>query len=477
MMRKLLSLIAVILGATSLHGADRPNVLLICVDDLRPELSSFGVDYIHSPHIDRLASQGRAFQRHYVQAPTCGASRYTLLTGRYGPYGNGALFARGRRVLSESDAAERPSLPAYFRSSGYTTVSVGKVSHHPGGRGGSDWDDSNELEMPLSWDRHLLPAGPWLHPRGAMHGLAHGEIRGNAKDMDLFQATPGEDSIYPDGLIVEEALSQMDALSAAANERPFFLAVGIIRPHLPFGAPEKYRRLYDDVPLPVADNLAKPEGKTTWHGSGEFMKYNRWGRNPNTDPEFALEVRRHYAACVSYADALVGRLLERLEASGLADNTIVALWGDHGWSLGEHAIWGKHHLFDEGLRSPLIIRAPQVERAGEATDAIVETIDLFPTLCELAGLPAPNFVDGTSLAPQLRDPNAKGRAAFGYTNARTVRTERYRLIEHRDGHIELYDHQDDPGETRNVAAAQPEVVAALTERLRERLGEPRAARN
>ena len=471
MMPKRLSLIGVFLAATALNAAQRPNVLLICVDDLRPELASFGVDYIQSPHIDLLAAQGRAFHRHYVQAPTCGASRYTLLTGLYGPYGNGALFARGRRVLSETDAAERPSLPAYFRSRGYKTVSVGKVSHHPGGRGGPDWDDPEELEMPMSWDRHLLPAGPWLHPRGAMHGLAHGEIRRNAKDMDLFQAAPGDDSIYPDGLIVDESLRQMDMLAAASEETPFFLAVGIIRPHLPFGAPEKYLRLYDGVEFPVADNLAKPEGKTTWHGSGEFMKYNRWGRNPNTDAEFALEVRRHYAACVSYADALVGQLLDRLDQLGVADNTIVALWGDHGWSLGEHAIWGKHHLFDEGLRSPLIIRAPQVERSGEATSAIVETIDIFPTLCELAGLDRPGFVDGTSLLPQLRDPSAGGRAAFGYTNARTVRTDRYRLIEHRDGQVELYDHENDPGETRNVAEERPVVVAELTGLLRDRLGD------
>ena len=164
-----------------------PNVLLICVDDLRPELACYGKDYISSPNIDQLASRARIFGRHYVQAPTCGASRYTLLTGQYGPGDNGALFQRAKR-LAEGATKMVPTMPSWFRSHGYTTVSVGKVSHHPGGRGGSDWDDNELLEMPESWDRHLLPAGPWQHPRGAMHGLANGEMRKNAKEMEAAQA-------------------------------------------------------------------------------------------------------------------------------------------------------------------------------------------------------------------------------------------------------------------------------------------------
>ena len=152
-----------------------------------------------TPNIDRLASRGRAFHRHYVQSPTCGASRYTLLTGRYGSAGNGALFQRASR-LREAPTKVPPSMPAWFRDHGYTTVSVGKVSHHPGGRGGKDWDDDDSPEMPNSWDRHLLPGGPWKHPRGWMHGLAHGEIRVNAGKMDVFQSAEGPDTIYPDGV-------------------------------------------------------------------------------------------------------------------------------------------------------------------------------------------------------------------------------------------------------------------------------------
>jgi iduronate 2-sulfatase len=434
------------------------NVLLICIDDLRPELKCFGKDYIHSPNIDALAARGRAFTRHYVQAPTCGASRYALLTGTYGPAGNGALFQRAQNP-------KNPSLPAHFRDNGYTTVSIGKVSHHPGGRGGSDWDDDSKLELPNSWDRHLLPAGKWHHPRGWMHGLANGEIRKNAKDMDLFQALEGNDEIYPDGIAVDETLKQLKLL--ADDKKPFFLATGILRPHLPFGAPAKYLRPYKDAKLPPISHPNKPEGKTTWHGSGEFMKYNRWGKDPNKDDAFATQVRKHYAACVTYADAQVGKIIQQLNDLGLAKNTIIILWGDHGWHLGEHAIWGKHALFEESLRSPLIVISPEVKKPGTISKAVAETIDLFPTLCDLTGLKKPGYLDGDSLLPQLKDAGAPSdNAAISYSNrARTLRTATHRLIAHKDGHLELYDHTTPEGETKNLAKEEPGLAKKLLTRL------------
>jgi iduronate 2-sulfatase len=434
------------------------NVLLICIDDLRPELKCFGKDYIHSPNIDALAARGRAFTRHYVQAPTCGASRYALLTGTYGPAGNGALFQRAQNP-------KNPSLPAHFRDNGYTTVSIGKVSHHPGGRGGSDWDDDSKLELPNSWDRHLLPAGKWQHPRGWMHGLANGEIRKNAKDMDLFQALEGNDEIYPDGIAVDETLKQLKLL--ADDKKPFFLATGILRPHLPFGAPAKYLRPYKDAKLPPISHPNKPEGKTTWHGSGEFMKYNRWGKDPNKDDAFATQVRKHYAACVTYADAQVGKIIQQLNDLGLAKNTIIILWGDHGWHLGEHAIWGKHALFEESLRSPLIFVSPEVKKPGTISKAVAETIDLFPTLCDLTGLKKPGYLDGDSLLPQLKDAGAPSdNAAISYSNrARTLRTATHRLIAHKDGHLELYDHTTPEGETKNLAKEEPGLAKKLLTRL------------
>ncbi len=464
-------LVAGLLGALAgrATAAQRPNVLLLCIDDLRPELNCFGVDYIRSPQIDKLAARGRVFRRHYVQAPTCGASRFALLTGTYGPYGNGALFQRARRLAKDPDSVP-PSLPAWFRRNGYTTVSLGKVSHHPGGRGGANWDDPSQPEMPRSWDRHLMPTGPWQHPRGAMHGLARGEIRKKAGDMDVFQSAEGPDTIYPDGLTTDAAIEQLDQLAEDAPAKPFFLAVGIIRPHLPFGAPARYIEPYRDARLPPTPHPEKPDGKTTWHGSGEFMKYNRWGRNPNEDAPFAIEVRKHYAACVSYADALVGRILARLDELGLRDDTIVVLWGDHGWHLGEHAVWGKHTLFEESLRSPLIVSHPGIAHAGKASDCVVETIDVFPTLCDLAGLRTPEGLDGATLVPILKDPAAAGRTACSYTgSARTIRTATHRLIAHRGGHLELYDHRTPQGETRNLAESDPATAAKLLEQLRERL--------
>ncbi len=459
--------VSVVLVSNVRAELDRPNVLLICVDDLRPELNCFGVDYIKSPNIDALAEAGRLFKRHYVQAPTCGASRFTLLTGQYGGGGNDALFQRAKQIEKDPKSVD-PSMPAFFRDNGYTTVSVGKVSHHPGGRGGPDWDDESIPEMPLSWDRHLLPAGDWQHPRGSMHGLAHGEIRKDARDMDVFQAVEGSDEIYPDGLIVNEALEQMDDL-ASDEAKPFFLAVGIIRPHLPFGAPARYLDQYKDVALPPVPHPSKPEWKTTWHGSGEFMKYNRWGKDPNEDAEFSEEVRRNYAACVTYADEQVGRLMARLEEHGLRDNTVVVLWGDHGWHLGEHGIWGKHALFEESLRSPLIVSYPGIPDAGKETMAMVETIDVFPTLVDIAGLDVPNYVDGRTLRPVLDDPNASGQPAYAYgKKGSTVRTKTHRLIAHESGYLELYDQSAPDGVSRNFAEEDPEIATELLKLIKAR---------
>lgn len=455
--------------SVDVSSASQKNVLLICVDDLRPELKCFGADYIHSPNIDALAENGVRFRHHYVQAPTCGASRYALLTGRYGPSSNGALFSRATRI--EKDPSKvAASMPAWLKQHGYTTVSVGKVSHHPGGRGGNDWDDASKPEMPLSWDRHLMPCGPWQHPRGAMHGLAHGEIRIKADEMDVFQSEAGGDDIYPDGLILNQAKSELQELTTN-TDKPFFLAVGFIRPHLPFGAPAEYMQPYGKAILPPIAHPEKPGGTTTWHRSGEFMKYNRWGHNPNNDAEFARQCRLHYAACVTYADALVGKLLSELKATGEADNTVVILWGDHGWHLGEHSIWGKHALFEESLHSPLIISAPKSNHAGEAVDQVVETLDIFPTVCDLCDLPAPDTIHGESLVSLL---NGKSRErnkqlAVSYAKAKTVRTDRFRLVQHTKGQVELYDHQGDAKETVNVAEQFPDVVLALQQQLNQRL--------
>ena len=455
----------VVLGAVLMAScrqtppAQKPNVLLICVDDLRPELKSFGADYIHSPNIDGLAETGVSFRRHFVNAPSCGPSRYTLLIGQYGPAKNDALFQRAGRI-AQGSAAE-PSMPEWFKTHGYSTVSVGKVSHHPGGRGGDDWNDSTIVEIPDAWDRHLMPVAEWEHPRGMMHGLANGEIRRKSGEMDVFQTVDGDDKIYPDGVITEEAVKQLRMLSKD-DEKPFFLAVGIIKPHLPFGAPKSYLDLYKGIELPAIKHPQKPRDKTTWHPSYEYKQYNRWGKDPTTDAAFADQLRRHYAACVSYADAQVGKILEELKRTGADKNTIVVLWGDHGWHLGEHAIWGKHSLFEESLKSPLIIHYPGMDRKGSKTNAIVETLDIFPTLCELTGIERPDFARGVSLKDILDNPDKAGHPAIAYWNsATTIRTSTHRMVLHEDGYVELYNCTTPENETRNVVDHHPELVEEL----------------
>ena len=454
---------------SEVSSEERPNVLLICVDDLRPELGCYGREYIQSPEIDALAKSGILFENHYVQAPTCGASRAAMLTGRYGPVTNSntnaSLVQRANRLAKGEKV--NPTMPAWFRERGYTTVAIGKVSHHPGGYEGAKWNDKKKPEMPNSWDRSLLPTGPWQHPKGWMHGLAHGEIRDGSKTTDVYQAIAGPDSIYPDGVMIPEALNQLKSL--AQEDKPFFLAVGILRPHLPFGAPKKYLDLYQGVDLPPIPHPNKPEGRTTWHQSGEFNKYKRWGKDANKDAAFADEVRRHYAACVSYADTMVGKVMKALEETGVKENTIVVLWGDHGWHLGEHAIWGKHSLFEESLRSPLIFSYPKQKLKSESSEAVVESVDLFPTLCDLVGMTPPEKLDGESLVPFLENPEKEdsSQSAISYYGiGKTVRTSEHRLIVQKDGFVELYEDPSKNGETENVAAEHPEVVARLRKQLK-----------
>jgi iduronate 2-sulfatase len=461
-----------ILVASTLRGAEpalKPkNILLLCIDDLRPELRCFDAEYIHSPNIDRLAANGRAFRKHYVQAPSCGPSRYALLTGLYGPYGNDALFERARKVAANPDGVP-PSMPEWFRNHGYTTVSVGKVSHHPGGRGGKNWNEDAILEVPKAWDRHLMPVAEWETPRGAMHGLANGQVRDGATDgFPVFESYDGPDDSYPDGHITEEGIKQLAIL--ARDDKPFFLAIGLIKPHLPFGAPKAYMQHYEGKPLPPIPHPAKPDWKSTYHGSGEFMRYKSWGKDPNSDAEFADAVRRHYAACVSYADAQVGKILAELKSTGRDKDTVIVLWGDHGWHLGEYGVWGKHTLFEESLRAPLIIAYPGMGNAGKAANGVVETIDIFPTLCALTGTPVPDYAMGTSLLPQLVDPVSPGHTALAYMGSTaTIRTDDYRLIKHADGTDELYRFTPDGTVERLQPEENQSQISAMAALLKQRM--------
>ena len=449
--------------------AEKPNILLICVDDLRPELKSLGADYIHSPAMDSLVRSGRAFTRHYVQAPTCGASRYAMITGRYATttrqQNNDAFFCPEARKPGLP-----PAFPTHFRNHGYQTVAVGKITHHPGGLGGENWNDHTKVELPGAWDTNLMPTDPWKHPQGGMHGYAGGIPRG--KYRPVREHNDGDDLTYTDGWITREALRQMEGL--AASEKPFLLAVGIMKPHLPFACPKSYLDIYQDTKLPAIPHPQKSEALSTWHASGEFFGYHHEVENPRDNPEYANQMRLSYAACVSYADAQVARLLAQLEKLNLVENTIVILWGDHGYHLGEHYVWGKHTLFEESLHGPLVIRHPGLASPGKPTQAVVESVDLYPTLCDLTGIPTPAGLSGESLSPHLADPSIQNGEALGYWQGKhTIRTPQYRLIRHpgkgKPAAFELYDHKSGDGETKNLAESEPDLVKQLNSLLDAKL--------
>lgn len=460
----------IVAGLSAESVAPRPNVLFIAIDDLRNDLGALGVAHARTPQLDAFAKTARVFSHHYVQVPTCGASRCALLSGRY-PRKPAHLGNSG--IAQTNGEWGALSLPTVFRQQGYRTLALGKISHHPGGRTGKEWTDGPE-ELPGAWDRSWIPDGPWVNPVAIMHGYANGVARRPGKSP-AWEAFDGADDSYPDAWVAAEAVKTLKDLASAKN--PWWFGVGFFKPHLPFAAPKRWHDLHGaGVPdLPQAAT-AKPSWPSTWHGSGEFR--GNYGHAPGEDPatnaDYARRLRRAYAASVSYVDAQIGQVLAALQELGLADNTIVVVWSDHGFLLGEHAIWGKHCLFEHALRSPLMIRHPGLPNPGRISSATVETVDVFPTLVELCGLPAPMGLDGQSLRPQLHDadaPASKPAASFWSNDRRTIRTERWRLIEHPRAqgapHLELFDYQNDPYEMENLAADHPTVVEGLLLQLQQ----------
>jgi len=465
-----IGLLACICGVLRAQAEERPNVLFIAIDDLRSDLGAFGVSHARTPQLDEFAKSARLFTRHYVQVPTCGASRCALLRGRYPtipPHlGNQAIRQ------THADWAAR-SLPAMFRQAGYRTLALGKIMHHPGGLTGPDWATGPE-ELPGVWDRAWTPVGPWKTPEAMMHGYANGRARQPGRSP-AWEAEDGDDDAYPDAWVAAEAVATLDSL--AAQDQPWFFAVGFFKPHLPFAAPKKWHdRQPTDAPDLTPEAAAKPAWPSGWHASGEFRRNygHPDGRDPANDHAYARTLRRAYAASITYLDAQLGRVLEALDRLDLTKRTVVVIWSDHGFLLGEHAIWGKHCLYEQALRSPLMIRAPGLARPGAATDAIVESIDLFPTLADLCHMTPPPDLDGRSLRALLENPTATSSRpahAFWTGGRRSIRTDRWRLIVHPGENsaeiaTELFDYQTDPDETRNHADTRPDIVAELRTQLR-----------
>lgn len=435
-----------------------PNVLFIAVDDLRPALGCYGNKVVKSPNIDRLAAEGRRFNRHYVSSAVCVPSRSAMLSGRH----YGSNWPAYRKMKTEPKTPV--SFPHLFRKNGYHTVCIGKISHLPGG---VTEPTQTTHEIAFSWDRAYAPIGKWKDPWGAFFAYADGSVREygygrNKTDTPAYEMADVPDEGYPDGLNAAEAVKQLRDLKK--RNQPFLLAVGFYKPHLPFNAPKKYWDLYDPAEIPSPPSPRPPKGidpAISMHRSFEVTTHYDWpGGEGNISDEEARTLRHAYYACVSYTDAQIGKVLDELARLRLDQNTIVILWGDHGWHLGDHGMFGKQTNFEIATRSPMIIKTPGLINPGQATDALAQTIDLYPTLADLCGFTPPDTIQGTSLIPLLDNPAASVRkSAYSFfKNGKTLRTDRHRIVKWTDTktnevlQIELYDHENDPHETVNITA-------------------------
>lgn len=451
----------------SVTGKKPLNVLFIAVDDLRTELGCYGQSHIISPNIDKLASQAMLFNRAYCQQALCSPSRTSLLTG---------LRPDSTRVTNLTTHFRKTipdvvTLPQYFRQHGYNTFSMGKIFH-------------NGLDDTLSWTQTTW----WPKPRGEKYVSPESlEFVRKKERTPVYELADVPDNAYQDGKIADHALEVLQTLKN--NQQPFFMAVGFSKPHLPFSAPKKYWDLYDPEKIKLAQNPFHPENMPAiaTNNFGEMKASYSVPKDAIPDT-LARKLRHGYYACVSYTDAQVGKLLSELERLGLRENTIIIFWGDHGFKLGEHKDWGKHTNFELDTRVPLLVSYPGMKQKGKTTNGLVELIDIYPSLCQLAGLPVPNTLQGVSFVPLLENPGKAGKSAAFSQHTResykrdiypnrdvmgySVRTPQYRFTRWQTGPvgnprdviaIELYDHQNDPEENVNLAGKP--AFAAIIKKL------------
>lgn len=463
-MRSLL-LLLILLGLNSTTAARKPNILFIAVDDLRPEIFSFGRGHMVTPNIDRLAKSGVVFERAYCMVPTCGASRASLMTG--------IRPARNRFVTytarADKEAPKAITLNTHFKRNGYHTASLGKVFHSP-------------ADSAQGWSEEpFRPSAPRYAKAASMKNA---KIKKGKKRGMPYEAGDVEDSFYGDGQTADRAVADLKRL--AKREQPFFLAVGFTKPHLPFVAPQKYWDLYPAKTISLPDNYYPPKyaPKEAIHSFGELRSYAGIPNKGPVSDEMALNMIRGYRACVSYTDRHIGLLLDTLDELGIRDETVIVLWGDHGWNLGEHTLWCKHCTFETSMNAPLLISAPTLagSKSGKSTRSLAEFIDIYPTLCDLAGISLPAHLQGTSLLPILKSPRAEvKKAAIGrFQSGDTIRTDRHRLTIYRDKKGKfvsrmLYDHREDPHENLNIAELpeNQDLVSRLTEQLEKGMGKAR----
>jgi arylsulfatase A-like enzyme len=454
--------------------ARKYNVVFIFIDDLRPELGCYGSRQVLSPNIDALASGATVLNKHFVTVPTCGPSRASLLTGRWPR----TVEELSNDVLEIKQTANIPqqvpeSFVDHLRLNGYYTVGIGKISHSPDGyiykylapKG-------TNRELPKSWNEMLFNPGEWGTGWNAFFGYAGGKNRNELNNqVRPYEAADLTDEGYPDGLTAALAVQKLGEL--ANKKTPFFLGIGFFKPHLPFNAPKRYWDMYDEakIELTPAPGIPKNIHPASLQESGEFNSGYKLGEEkaslskPVSDA-YARKLRHGYYASISYVDAQVGKVLKALKKLGLEKNTIIVLWGDHGWHLGDARVWGKHTLSEWSVKSPLIIKTPDMQK-GTVSDGIVSSIDIYPTLMELCGVRKPRHLDGKSFSVLLKDPGNKNwrNVAYSfYKKGISVRTDFYRLTKYYRSEIpdtELYDHNTDSLENENIASTNPQITKSL----------------
>lgn len=472
-------------------ATERPNVLFIAVDDLRPELGCYGNPIVKTPNLDRLATRSVVFDRAYCQQAVCSPSRTAMLTGLR-PDTTKVWDLKTHFRAAQPDCV---TLPQLFKSNGYHTSALSKI-YHSGYEDGRSWSEPHWYPKgrsvdtdPMDWSkrivtRHDINTEEFANPIAERSNDSKNQ---EAKKGPAFEVSPKSEEQLPDGATAAEAIRRLKTLKEQGA--PFFLAVGFLKPHLPFVAPKKYWDLYDpdSIPMPTIDHLPAGCPEFAGHSNGELHNYPGVPAENPIPKDFAKKLRHGYYACISYVDAQIGRVLDALEREGLSENTIVVLWGDHGWQLGDHGLWHKHTNFEVATRAPLLISVPGQKSAGQHCSSPVEFIDVYPTLSELCGLQPPQNLAGKSLCNFINDPATEsntfaisqyprkdpksGLSVMGYS----IRTKRWRATYWKDRAspkivaTELYDEDNDPFETENLAdkLEHRELINSLVKHIPE----------
>ena len=429
-------------------STNKKNVLFIMVDDLRPELNIYGQSQIISPNIDALANSGVTFNRAYCNVPVCGASRASLLTG---------IRPTSNRFLTyfssiKKEAPNVLNLVQHLKNEGYTTISNNKITHL-----------KNDID---EWDQEWYPS-----KKGWRNYISEENIRleENGKHGNAYENIDVKDDAYSDGKTANKSIEDLKKLKKEGN--PFFLAVGFVKPHLPFNAPKKYWDLYDagKIELPKNSVFPKSAPKKANHKWGELRYYNQVPKQGQVSETMAKKLIHGYYASVSYVDAQIGKVINAIDNLGLRDNTVIILVGDHGWSLMEHGLWVKHSNFEVALQVPLIVNASNIPK-NKKTNSIAELVDLYPSTCELANISQPTHLEGESFVNALKNPSGiyKNTALARYQKGETLVADNYFYTEwNKKGKTiakMLYDHKIDPDENRNLVleSAYNHIVDSLS---------------